>query len=205
VSAPGPLPPALVRRRRVQLVALAMVFAGPLVLAFALYYGGRFSPAGRLNRGVLVEPARPLPEVDAATPGGDRLGPGFLRHKWSLVVFGEGRCAQPCQQALAVTLTVQRALQADAPRVQRVLLVAPGCCASTWRAGGAGLVTAVLDSPDGRRLGGAFAVGGAPAAEAGRIYLVDPLGNLMMSYPPGAQPRFLSQDLEKLLRLSRIG
>ena len=205
MNTPAPLPPSLVRRRRIQLLALALVFAGPVALAFALYYGGLFSPAGRLNSGVLIEPPRPLPAVAAAMPGGGPLGSGFLRHKWSLVVLGRGACAARCQQALAATLAVERALLNDAARMQRVLLVDVPCCESARRVAGATLVTAVLDGPDGRRLLEAFALAGVAAAEEGRVYLVDPLGNLMMSYPPGTAPRALSQDLEKLLRLSRIG
>ena len=40
---------------------------------------------------------------------------------------------------------------------------------------------------------------------AGRIYIIDPLGNLMMSFEPDANPRDIIQDLKKLLRASRIG
>jgi hypothetical protein len=44
-----------------------------------------------------------------------------------------------------------------------------------------------------------------PITEAGRIYLVDPLGNLMMSYPAAAPDQALLTDLKRLLRLSHIG
>ena len=205
MSAPGPLPPALLRRRRAQLVALATLFLGPVALAFLLYYGGHFSPAGRLNSGTLVDPPRPLPAVAAATPGGARLGADFLRHKWSLVVLGHDGCTAPCQQALASTLAAERALAHDSLRLQRVLLVAAPCCEAAGRAAEASLVIAALEGAEGRRLLEAFTGAAAPGAAPGRIYLVDPLGNLMMSYPPGTQPRPLAQDLERLLRLSRIG
>jgi hypothetical protein len=39
----------------------------------------------------------------------------------------------------------------------------------------------------------------------GRVYIVDPLGNLMMSYPSDAGPGDLYDDLRRLLRVSRIG
>jgi hypothetical protein len=42
-------------------------------------------------------------------------------------------------------------------------------------------------------------------ANAQRIYLIDPLGNLMMSYAPGAKPKGLLEDMKRLLRLSQIG
>ncbi len=40
---------------------------------------------------------------------------------------------------------------------------------------------------------------------AGRIYIIDPLGNLMMSYAPEAASRALLEDMKRLLRLSHIG
>jgi hypothetical protein len=46
---------------------------------------------------------------------------------------------------------------------------------------------------------------GVPIAAAGRVYLVDPLGNLVMSYSAAAPDKALLTDLKKLLRLSHIG
>jgi hypothetical protein len=40
---------------------------------------------------------------------------------------------------------------------------------------------------------------------AARIYLVDPLGNLMLSYAPDANPKGMLDDLKRLLRLSHVG
>jgi len=37
------------------------------------------------------------------------------------------------------------------------------------------------------------------------IYLVDPLGNLMMRFPPDLEPKSLLKDLKHLLKVSRIG
>jgi hypothetical protein len=44
-----------------------------------------------------------------------------------------------------------------------------------------------------------------PLEEAGRIFIVDPLGNLMMSYSRAIEPKGLLQDMKKLLKLSHIG
>jgi hypothetical protein len=40
---------------------------------------------------------------------------------------------------------------------------------------------------------------------SGRIYLVDPLGNLMMSYGSRSEAKGILSDLKKLLKLSHIG
>ena len=46
--------------------------------------------------------------------------------------------------------------------------------------------------------------GVAPTA-AGRLYLIDPLGNLVLSYSAAAPDKALLTDVKKLLRLSHIG
>ncbi len=46
---------------------------------------------------------------------------------------------------------------------------------------------------------------GTPLDGLDRIYVVDPLGNFMMSYPADADPRGMNKDLTLLLRASQIG
>ena len=45
----------------------------------------------------------------------------------------------------------------------------------------------------------------APAVPGNAVYLVDPLGNLMMRYPATGSWQDMHKDLKKLLKLSRIG
>jgi hypothetical protein len=57
-----------------------------------------------------------------------------------------------------------------------------------------------------RRLAGQFALpAGSPLDNLNRVYIVDPLGNLMMSYPADADPRRMNKDLGLLLKASQIG
>jgi hypothetical protein len=44
-----------------------------------------------------------------------------------------------------------------------------------------------------------------PEAAAASIYLLDPLGNLVLRYPADPDIKRLAKDLERLLRVSRIG
>jgi hypothetical protein len=67
-----------------------------------------------------------------------------------------------------------------------------------------GLIAAGLDSYAGARLLEAFPDPGT-AVTSGKLYVVDPLGNLMMSYPGDAPPKSILTDLERLLKLSHIG
>lgn len=206
MSATPPLPPNVVRRRRLQLVGLAVLFVGPLALSALLYFGSGLRPAGHVQHGELLDPARPLPTATLATADGPATAPDFLRHKWSLLTVARGDCDARCVAALGTMRVARLALDQDARRVQRVLLADAGCCAAVPRGGvEAGLVTAWLDANDGQRLLGALATPAAPTPDSGRIYLVDPLGNLVMSYAPGTDPKDLLKDLARLLRLSQIG
>jgi hypothetical protein len=45
----------------------------------------------------------------------------------------------------------------------------------------------------------------APVNDRAHIYLVDPLGNVMMRFPAGAEPRRMLKDLDRLLKASQVG
>ncbi len=201
----APLPQSAQRRNRLQLLLLALMFFGPVVLSFWLYYGAHFQTTRRVNHGELITPARPLPELSLATPAGSPTPAHFLRGKWSLVYVTGERCDGRCRQDLAELRNVRMAMDRERDRVQRVLLGEPPCCAAAELGEVPGdLIVAWLDSRGGRQLLALLPERDA-AGRAGRVYVVDPLGNLMMSFAAGADRKGLSKDLEKLLRLSHIG
>jgi hypothetical protein len=99
------------------------------------------------------------------------------------------------------------ALNKDMDRVQRVFLVTGRCCDRGFLAAEHPdlVVARVEDAASAALLEPFPTYGGVPVADAGRIYLVDPLGNLLMSYSPAAPEKALLSDVKKLLRLSHIG
>jgi cytochrome oxidase Cu insertion factor (SCO1/SenC/PrrC family) len=211
VNLPEPRQP--VRQRRA-LIALGLLFFAPLGLAFLLYYGSSWRPGTRVNHGDLIDPAVPLPEVAlpraAATAGGtaaaETTSPAFLRGKWTLLYLGPGSCPERCRADLYNTRQVRAALGADRERVQRVFVAEGECCDLEWlRTQHPDLIT-LRASAAAAPLVALLRAGAAPAAAAAdRIYLIDPLGNLMMSYAVDARPKGMLEDLKKLLRLSQVG
>jgi cytochrome oxidase Cu insertion factor (SCO1/SenC/PrrC family) len=183
------------------------MFFAPLALAFYLYYGhDTWHPGGRVNRGELVEPARPLPPLVLPLFDSGSTDAKFLDGKWTLLFVASGPCAAACRLRLYDTRQVRLALDRDMQRVQRVLIADPECCdAKFLREQHPDLITVrasaaaapLLALLPGRDAGG--------TAQVPRVYLVDPLGNLMMSYPGGAKAKGMLEDLKRLLRLSSIG
>ena len=200
--------PNAVRRGRRQLLLLAAIFFVPLAIAFWMYYGPTgWRPSGDASKGDLIDPARPLAALALTTADGGQTPPDFLRGKWSLVYVGDGLCDDRCRKALYLTRQSRLALSKDMDRVQRVFLVTGRCCDRGFLAQEhPDLIVARVDDDAAAALLEPFPTyGGVPLADAGRIFIVDPLGNLLMSYAPTAPDKALLTDMKKLLRLSHIG
>lgn len=209
MNRPEPASPEMRRRQRRTLLLIAALFFAPVVAAFYFYYGSGWRPEGTVNHGVLVSPPRALPQVALAGADGKDTSADFLRGKWSLVYLGAGACDDECRKALYVMRQVRLSLNQNMDRVQRVFLYSGGCCEQPFFATEhAGLIEASTDSEAGRRLEGVFTTAAAAsgaAAARGRIYVVDPLGNLMLSYPDNSDPEGMLDDLKRLLKLSHVG
>jgi hypothetical protein len=166
---------------------VALIFAvcvAPPVLAWLAYEQG-WGSGRAANYGELIEPRR----LD---------GPlGALRGKWVLVTFDEASCAPTCERKLYIVRQARLALGKDADRIERLWLVT----------GGAQPSAPLLGAIEGAHLAASSAeLERAFGAEVtAHIYLVDPLGNLMMRFPAEADPARLIKDLERLMKYSSVG
>lgn len=194
---------AAVRARNLRTVAaLAAVFVLPLVVAFWMYYGGGWRPAGSSNYGELVSPPRPLPATMLLAQGGGGEATVPLPTRWQLIYVADGDCGPSCRDALYVMRQARLALNAEMTRVDRLLLARGGCCDRDFlQREHAGLVALDASSPAGARLLAHF----PPEAREHMLYIVDPRGNLMMRFDARQNPKGLLADLKKLLKLSHIG
>jgi len=203
----APLPEAARRRGRLQFLALASLFLGPLGLAFWMYYGGHLVPGHKVNHGELIEPVQTLPSATTLrTPTGEAVGESFLRHQWSLIYVTGPSCDALCRHDLGELKKVRLAMDHERDRVRRVLLGMVPCCTSTEVGPPDPDLTVVYaDGADGQRLLAALPPPEGQETARATVYVVDPLGNLVMRFPPGGDRKGLIKDLDKLLRLSHIG
>jgi hypothetical protein len=186
-----------VRARNLRTVALlAALFLIPLLLAFCMYYGASWRPAQRTNHGELILPVRNLPRASAA------YGATTFTHAWSLVYVGAGACDDVCKGALYVMQQTQLGLNHDMHRVQRVFLATgPFDMQESFVHEHPGLIVIHAAGPETEELVRQFPEDGRAHA----IFIVDPLGNLMMGFDTRENPKGLREDLIKLLTLSNIG
>ncbi|MGI9329399.1 MAG: hypothetical protein ACR2QB_01675 [Gammaproteobacteria bacterium] len=184
------------RKGRLQLIAVAAIFFGPVIAAFGLYYGGIWKPEGQAVNGQLIEPSVALTAFDLTAENGVRL-----EEIWSLVIIAPGDCPDLCQQVLYETRQLRRALGKNSDRVQRVWLYADGQPDAEFMATQhPGLKT--INGNQGPGLGLLQTI---DSRESVGLFLVDPKGNLMMQFPAGLSMRGIHTDLKRLLKVSRIG
>lgn len=123
-----------------------------------------------------------------------------LKGKWILLQLDEAACAAACKAKLDNMRQARLAQGSETERVERVWLILDE----------ARLETQLLREYDGTRMLRAsgsplLAEFSPPGAARDHIYVIDPLGNLMLRFPKDADPSKMHRDLARLLRASRIG
>jgi hypothetical protein len=196
------------------LLLLALLFLAPLAFSFWLYYGTGWRPTGTTNHGTLIEPARPLATLAGDDSAGREAMQKLFSGHWSLVVVGRGQCDATCQSTLIYARQTVLGLGRLSTRVQKVFLVADDCCNRDYLRREHGDLIVVDLRAETRAANEVTALArwrdpllaAFPTDEiAKQVFLVDPLGNLMMRYDTSLDPAGLRQDLKKLLGLSSIG
>ena len=186
--------------KRAHIAAVAVLFVAPMAVAWFMFLGqsGTGSVAGA--HGMLAQPPLPLGEMELPA-GGDAGVEAQLAGRWSLLYLHKGACEQACKDALTRMRQVRLALGKDADRLQRVFVPLDSAARGAGLAQSfTGMAIVPQDAPGRHDL-----VQRIGARQPGEVLLVDPLGNLVLSYPPEIEADGLFRDTRHLLKLSKIG
>jgi hypothetical protein len=186
------------KKGRLQLLLIAAVFLGPLLIAALLYFqGSQLQPAGRTNHGALLESYINVREQLSGLPIGNNRGSS----SWLLLYPNPDLCDDGCRNALYTLRQSRLMLGKEMDRLQRVFLHGDTAPDTVFVAEEhQGLIT--IEGGDLARL----LNNKRPAVlPAGGYFLIDPLGNLVMYFRPDIDPADMVDDIKHLLRLSRIG
>jgi len=179
-------------------------FVLPVVAAYALFFSG-YTPSGYTNKGELIQPvidieALGLVDENNAAPSRDDL----TIHKWQMVYFAGASCDQDCNDALFKIRQVNKAVGKNAYRLRRLIV-------HLDKPDAAFIELIEKEFPDARRLYGepqkilAAMQSLDPDLNADDIYLVDPIGNIMMRFTRDMPGKWIIHDLNKLFKVSQIG
>lgn len=186
---------------RWKLLAVLAVCAAPLIFSYLTYYV--IKPTGRTNYGDLLDPRQyPIPALNSTALDGKPEGLDAYKGKWLMVQAAPGDCAQACKDQL-VAMRQLRLMQGKAmDRIERVWLITDATPLDT-------VLMRVVDGTRFLRADAAAVAKWLPVEQGGKladhIYVIDPLGNLMMRFPKNADPNKVKKDLSKLLKASAIG
>jgi cytochrome oxidase Cu insertion factor (SCO1/SenC/PrrC family) len=174
----------------------------PFIGSWLAFYVFEVKPDSR-NYGDLVVPARPLKLQDLQTTKKLTLNKEFWK-KWTFVIIDDGQCERLCQDNLYYLRQMRIALGRDVDRVQNLLLtsasIVPGV---TEFLGDYPDLSVVEHSP--AAFINQFEIVENPGISKPFVYLVDPLGNLMMTYPGNNDPSSILSDMRRLLKVSQVG
>lgn len=191
---------------RQQLVLLVAFFVAPIVLAIILYNtmpaGG---PTKTKNHGDLITPARLLTDVALKTELGKDYKFSDMNKTWVMVYIGSADCDKTCADILYKMRQSRLAQRGEHLRIKRLYI-------STSGKAKASLLKVLKDHPGLEVVSGKiaeinsvldqFKLDNKPAAKsAQRLYLVDPFGNLMMSYEKDFDAKGLIKDMTLLLKV----
>lgn len=179
-------------------------FVVPVVAAYALFFLG-VTPPAYSNRGELLNPTINIESFALTDAENQPIAPDdIIIHRWHMILFAGARCDEACKEALYKMRQINIAVGKNAPRVRHTVVhYAPPDEA----------FSALIEQeyPDamrayssGQNVEAALQQVGADF-RSNEIYLMDPLGNIMLRFTQDQSYRDLMHDLNKLLKVSQIG
>jgi len=185
---------------RWKMIGVLLVCAAPVVASYFTYYVIR--PEGRHNYGELITPQRPLPAIATLDLNGKPDELPALKNQWLLISVASANCDTACQDRLYFQRQLRESLGKQKVRVDWVWLV-------TDKAVFDARLKPALAEATTLRVPSDKLAGWLPPATGQRIedhlYVVDPLGNLMMRFPANMDATGAAKakrDLDRLLRAS---
>lgn len=186
-------------RRYGTLYLLITLCVAPVVASYLLYYAA--PPSGRTNYGELV-PQQPMPPLTLKLQDGTAYDPKQLLGQWVMLHVDGAACADACKNKLWQMRQLRAAQGKNSDRIERVFLVVDA----------EPLETMLLREYDGTHFLRAsraelerFLQPQPGARLEDHVYMIDPIGNLMMRWPKDADPNRMKRDISRLLKASRIG
>jgi len=169
---------------------LLAMFILPIAFGTLFFYANpNYFSESTVNYGELVRPVIATEEGDIEIDGG-----ASLQGVWTMV-YVSSRCDDVCEKAVVDMKTIRTLMNADMRRIQRMIIIENN---STPTVNDEALIKAKITSEKLTKSLKKYA--------ENAIYLIDPIGNIMLYYEPqNIDIRLVIKDLKRLFKYSRIG
>ncbi|MDZ7803694.1 SCO family protein [Thiohalophilus sp.] len=194
---------------RREFLLLVAVFFLPIIIVLVLYFNlDKWDIGGERNHGDLIQPPRLLTDVALTDQEGATFRFSDVRDKWLMIHFGGASCNPECVEELYLMRQIRLAQGGNRQRLVRIHISTDGAPQESLRGvleDHPDLKIVYADDANLRKVVDQFKhdTGSGPSLQS--MYLVDPRGYLMMSYPEDYEPKGAIRDLERLLKFARSG
>jgi len=186
---------------RLQLILIFVVFAAPVVGAFL------YKPKSFVNYGDIYTPVRPVTNLVMSGSQGEVELDSF-RRQWVFLTVANTQCSQACEDNILKMRQLRFMQNNNMSRIRTVFLHTnlPVDVAQDLTAKYSPIEAYSVAPRQFNDWTKILKLKDAPAeADVDRFYIIDPAGNLMMSYPASADPNIIKKDIKRLLKTSQIG
>lgn len=158
------------------------------------------------NRGELIEPVRPIEGLLLQAVSGQQIDTDSLKGNWTLLMAGSSDCDEVCMKNVYYMRQIRRLMGEERLKIKRIFVMTDDAKLDDFLKkveplGEMDVVSSAL--ADGSKLIEQMTVSGNIPEK--RIFIVDPLANLMMAYNQDVDPEDIAKDFRRLLKVVRIG
>jgi hypothetical protein len=190
------------RRGRLILLCMLIFFITPVIAVVAMYKLD-WRPKGE-SIGELVTPAKALTmQQPLVSSDGNVASINLLKDKWSMV-YMTADCDAQCKDKLHQMRQLHVSLYKEIPRMQRLLFTTVSDVTEI-KQNYPDLLILNQPKTDIISFSEQFNIHNETSMTAGRIYLIDPLGHLIMSYSASTSPALVRKDITRLMKYSWTG
>jgi hypothetical protein len=195
------------KNKRKLLTIIAWFFI-PLAIAFTWYklLPEDYRPASMTNSGQLLDPVFTLTDFNYLTINDEAFGSKDVEKVWTLLHFIEGECDAACSESLYNTRQMRISFGKDIDRIDRVAVVRSEANSESnqkmWASHPDLKVLIGTGKGMGRQIKNQLT---RFDRSSNAVYLLDPLGNVVMRFPATLEVKRMKKDIRKLLKLSHIG
>lgn len=184
------------KANRLKFLLLLTLMCAPVIISYMLYFF-EYRPESK-HYGDLI------PIVKITGKGTNQADNTILRMKdlhgkWVLVTVDSGYCDEVCQNKLYIMRQVRLVQGKEKHRIERLWLindnVVPDAELIKQYEG-----TYFVNAKDSETLGTIETMD----VQTKHIYLIDPIGNLMMRFPENADGTKMGHDIKRLLHVSQL-
>ena len=180
---------------------VVLAFVAPVALAYIMYFTGAIK--SYTNHGEILKPLVDISTFELKDSSGKTIDREKFTQQWVLIFFVGSECDEQCNARLYDSRQVHKSLGEDQERVDRMIIHLDTPSASLTKLIEDEYPKAINVYGDEQKI--SAVIGKNAQLRNNVIYIMDPIGNVMMRFTHDQSKKDLKADLKKLLKVSQIG